>query len=187
MCALTLLVFDPPVLARWRKFPLVVALLQFPLALYELLVLVMRRWRPCRPPPPTWWPAPLAPICSGSPNSVMVIYLFAAMAFLVSRWRIGAVSLGQVVADGRHLLAAAGHGRNQDCSGDAAAGGSEPAARRPDEGAGALPASLDRRGGADHLIVLPVRVVTGAQLLQEVYDSTMLYNSGSQAIRKGKA
>jgi hypothetical protein len=62
MCALTLLVFDPPVLARWRKFPLVVALLQFPLALYELLVLVMRRW-PCRPPPPTWWPAPLAPIC----------------------------------------------------------------------------------------------------------------------------
>jgi hypothetical protein len=30
----------------------------------------------------------------------MVIYLFAAMAFLVSRWRIGAVSLGKLLLMG---------------------------------------------------------------------------------------
>jgi len=97
MCALTLLVFDPPVMARWRKFLLVVALLQFPFALYELLVLVPLRGGIGLSSETTDVVAGTfgANLQGGSPNSVMVIYLLVALAFLGARWRAGLIGSGR--------------------------------------------------------------------------------------------
>lgn len=93
MMAITLIVFTPQSFVRWRKFMLVVALLQFPFALYELLVLVPQRGGLALSSYTTDIIAGTfgANMQGGSPNSVMVIFLFSAIAFLVARWRSGLV------------------------------------------------------------------------------------------------
>lgn len=93
MLALTLIAFTPQSFVRWRKFLLVVALLQFPFALYELLVLVPQRGGVSLSSYTTDVIAGTfgANMQGGSPNSVMVIYLFVAISFLVARWRSGLI------------------------------------------------------------------------------------------------
>lgn len=89
MLSLTLLVFLPASYTRWRKFLLVVALLQFPFALYELLVLVPKRGGVSLSSETTDVVAGTfgANLLGGSPNSVMVTYIFVTMSFLAARWR----------------------------------------------------------------------------------------------------
>lgn len=91
MLALTLVIFKPENYARWRTFMLIAALLQFPFALYELLVLVPLRGGLSLSSETTDVVAGTfgANLQGGSPNSVMVIFLFIALAFLVARWRVG--------------------------------------------------------------------------------------------------
>lgn len=93
MFALTLIPFAAQSFARWWKFLLVVALLQLPFALYELLVLVPQRGGLSLSSFTTDVVAGTfgANMQGGSPNSVMVTFLLVAMAFLVARWRAGAV------------------------------------------------------------------------------------------------
>lgn len=93
MMAVTLIVFTPQCVTRWRKFLVAVALLQFPFALYELLVLVPQRGGVSYNSYTTDVIAGTfgANMYGGSPNSVMVIFLFAAISFLVARWRSGLV------------------------------------------------------------------------------------------------
>lgn len=93
MLALTMIAFTPECYVRWRKFLMAVALLQFPFALYELLILVPQRGGLAASSETTDVIAGTfgANLEGGSPNSVMVIYLFIALAFLVSRWRAGLI------------------------------------------------------------------------------------------------
>lgn len=94
MMAITLIIFTPQSFVRWRKFMLVIALLQFPFALYELLILVPQRGGLALSSYTTDIIAGTfgANMQGGSPNSVMVIFLFSAIAFLVARWRSGLVN-----------------------------------------------------------------------------------------------
>ena len=91
MLALTLIAFTPEHYARWRKFLYIIALLQLPFALYELLVLVPMRGGIGLSSETTDVVAGTfgANLEGGSPNSVMVMFLFIAMAFLTARWRAG--------------------------------------------------------------------------------------------------
>jgi len=91
MMAFVMIAFPPQSYVRWRKFLLVVALLQFPFALYELLVLVPQRGGVSLSSDTTDVIAGTfgANLQGGSPNSVMVIFLFITLSFLVARWRAG--------------------------------------------------------------------------------------------------
>lgn len=91
MLALAMLTFTPASYRRWRGFLVVVALLQTPAALYELLVLVPQRGGLGLSSETTDVIAGTfgANLKGGSPNSVMVAYLFVVLAFLASRWRAG--------------------------------------------------------------------------------------------------
>lgn len=90
--ALTITVFTSQSYVRWRKFLMVVALLQFPFALYEMLV--PQRDGVSLSSETTDVVAGTfgTNMLSGSPNSVMEIYLFIALSFLVSRWRVGLIN-----------------------------------------------------------------------------------------------
>jgi O-antigen/teichoic acid export membrane protein len=94
MLALTMIVFLPQSYVRWRKFLMVVALLQFPFALYELLVLVPLRGGLSSSSATTDVVAGTfgANLEGGSPVAEMAIYLIIVLAFLVSRWRAGVIS-----------------------------------------------------------------------------------------------
>jgi hypothetical protein len=94
MFALTMIAFTPQSYVRWRKFLLIVALMQFPFALYELLVLVPQRGGLTLSSEATDVVAGTfgANLQGGSPSSVMVIYLFIALSFLVARWRSGLIN-----------------------------------------------------------------------------------------------
>ena len=94
MIALTMIKFTPQSYVRWRKFLMIVALLQFPFALYELLVLVPLRGGLAYSSETTDLVAGSfgANLMGGSPSSVMVIYLFMTLSFLVARWRVGLIN-----------------------------------------------------------------------------------------------
>ncbi|MDP1666743.1 MAG: flippase [Methylobacter sp.] len=94
MMALTMIAFTPQNYVRWRQFLMAVALLQFPFALYELVVLVPLRGGLSLSSYTTDVVAGTfgANLEGGSPNSVMVIYLFIALSFLSARWRAGLIS-----------------------------------------------------------------------------------------------
>jgi hypothetical protein len=94
MMALTMSVFTSQSYVRWRKFLIMVALLQFPFALYELLVLVPQRGGLSVSSETTDVVAGTfgANVEGGSPNSVMVIYLFIALSFLFTRWQAGLIN-----------------------------------------------------------------------------------------------
>jgi hypothetical protein len=83
----------------WTKFLLVAALLQFPFALYELLVLVPLRGGLALSSETTDVVAGTfgANLEGGSPNTVMVIFLFIAVAFLVARKRSGVLSTNRFI------------------------------------------------------------------------------------------
>ncbi len=91
MLALTLLAFTPADFSAWRKLLVGIALLQFPFALYELLILVPQRGGMTLSSAASDVVAGTfgANLKGGSPNSVMVIYLFTAISFFVARWRAG--------------------------------------------------------------------------------------------------
>ena len=91
MLALTLLAFTPAHFAAWRRLLVGIALLQFPFALYELLVLVPQRGGLTLSSAASDVVAGTfgANLKGGSPSSVMVIYLFTAISFFVARWRAG--------------------------------------------------------------------------------------------------
>lgn len=91
MMALTLVAFRPQSYVRWGMFLMLVALLQFPFALYELFVLVPLRGGLSFSSEVTDVIAGTfgANLEGGSPNTVMVIYLLIALSFLVARWRAG--------------------------------------------------------------------------------------------------
>ncbi len=93
MMALTMISFTPQSYVRWRNFLMVVALLQFPFALYELLVLVPQRGGLSLSSSTTDVIAGSfgANMQGGSPNSVMVTFLFIALSFIVARWRAGLI------------------------------------------------------------------------------------------------
>lgn len=90
MMALTLIAFQIKDYKQWFIFLLVVGLLQFPFALYQLLVLVPQRGGLELSSETTDVIAGTfgANLQGGSPNSVMVIYLFMVLSFLVARWRL---------------------------------------------------------------------------------------------------
>ena len=91
MMALTMISFIPRTYVRWRMFLLIVALLQFPFALYQLLVLVPQLGGISYSSGTTDVVAGTfgSNTLGGSPGSVMVIYLFIVLSFLVARWRAG--------------------------------------------------------------------------------------------------
>jgi hypothetical protein len=94
MLALSMLVFSSQSYIRWRNFLMIVALLQFPFALYELLVLVPLRGGLSLSSETTDVVAGTfgANLQGGSPSSVMVVFLFIALSFLIARWRIDLIS-----------------------------------------------------------------------------------------------
>lgn len=93
MFALALISFDLKQFKRWKFFLLVVALLQFPFALYELVVLVPLRGGVAASSASTDVVAGTfgANLQGGSPNSVMVTFLFIIISFTVARWRLGLI------------------------------------------------------------------------------------------------
>lgn len=94
MLALATLAFTPKDFVRWRKLMLGVALLQFPFALYQLLVLVPQRGGLALSSYTTDVVAGTfgANMHGGSPGIVMVIFLFVVIAFLTARWRAGLIA-----------------------------------------------------------------------------------------------
>jgi O-antigen/teichoic acid export membrane protein len=93
MMALTMITFLPVNYVRWRMFFLITALLQFPFALYQLLVLVPQLGGISYSSGTTDVVAGTfgSNTLEGSPGSVMVIYLFVVLSFLVARWRAGLI------------------------------------------------------------------------------------------------
>lgn len=91
MLSLAALAFAPASYRQWRFFLVLVALLQAPAAVYELLVLVPQRGGLGLSSETTDVIAGTfgANLKGGSPNSVMVTYLFVVLAFLAARWRAG--------------------------------------------------------------------------------------------------
>jgi len=94
MLALTLIPFALKSFARWWQFLVVVAILQLPFAVYELLILVPQRGGLVLSSFTTDVVAGTfgANVRGGSPNSVMVTFLLVAIAFLIARWKAGAVN-----------------------------------------------------------------------------------------------
>ena len=93
MMALTMITFIPVNYVRWRMFFLITALLQFPFALYQLLVLVPQLGGISYSSGTTDVVAGTfgSNTLGGSPGSVMVIYLFVILSFLIARWRAGLI------------------------------------------------------------------------------------------------
>ena len=89
MMALAVVPFLPQSFARWRKFLLVIGLLQFPFALFEMVVLVPMRASGSSDATDVIAGTFGANMEGGSPNSVMVIFVFIVIAFLIARWRAG--------------------------------------------------------------------------------------------------
>ncbi|WP_373991132.1 hypothetical protein [Duganella sp. BuS-21] len=115
MLALSLIVFPPEAYARWKKFVLVVALLQLPFAAFELFVLVPMRGGLAHGSEATDVVAGTfgANLDGGSPNAVMVMFLFIALAFLVARWRAGLLKTGRFVLLSAICLAPLGFGETK--------------------------------------------------------------------------
>lgn len=94
MMALTMIAFIPRNYARWRQFLMGVALLQFPFALYQLLVLVPQISG-------LFFSSSATDVVAGTfgsntlgdggASTVMLFYLFMALSFLVARWRAGLI------------------------------------------------------------------------------------------------
>lgn len=115
MLALSLIVFPPEAYARWKKFLLVVALLQLPVAAFELLVLVPMRGGLAHGSDATDVVAGTfgANLDGGSPNSVMVMFLFIVVAFLMARWRAGLLKTGRFLLLSAICMAPLGMGETK--------------------------------------------------------------------------
>jgi hypothetical protein len=189
MFALTLLVFDAVVIGRWRKFLLVVALLQFPFALFELVVLVGMRGGVSASSAATDVVAGTfgANLQGGSPNSVMVIYVFAAAAFLFARWRAGGLGLGRFLLFTGICLLPLGMGETKIAVIMLPLVGLS--LLRPD----LMKAPLRYLPAIAGLVVMTAVlcylyvVVIMHSSLQEVIDSTMRYNMGDQGYSQGQS
>ena len=113
--ALVLLPFGNDDFDRWKKLLLVIALLQFPFALYELLILVPQRGGLSTASYTTDVVAGTfgANMEGGSPNVVMVVFLLATFAFVLSRWRSGLLKTRQGVWLSIFLLLPLGMGESK--------------------------------------------------------------------------
>jgi hypothetical protein len=89
MMALATITFSPMAFKRWQKFLVFVGLMQFPAALFELVVLVPMRHSTGSDATDVIAGTFGANLEGGSPNSVMVIFIFIALAFFIARWRAG--------------------------------------------------------------------------------------------------
>ncbi|MGV7210615.1 hypothetical protein ACLB1G_22510 [Oxalobacteraceae bacterium A2-2] len=94
MLAIGALAFSPAAINRWRRLMVFLGLLQFPFALYELLILVPKRGGLASGSDSTDVVAGTfgANLGGGSPNAVMVFFVLLIIAFLVARWRAGLLS-----------------------------------------------------------------------------------------------
>lgn len=100
MLALATLALTRKDFNQWLKFLLVIALIQLPFSLFERLVLVKERGGFA-----DWGAAATdvvagtfgANLFTGSPNSIMVIYILMASAFVVSRWKVGVIHLSRML------------------------------------------------------------------------------------------
>lgn len=115
MLALALLAFSKQDFLRWQKFLLGIALLQFPFALYELLVLVPQRGGLSKASFTTDVVAGTfgANLEGGSPGMVMVVFLLVVFAFLFSRWRSGLISGPATLFFSLFLILPVGMGENK--------------------------------------------------------------------------
>ncbi len=100
MLALPTLALTRKDINQWLKLLLAIALIQLPFALFERLVLVKERGGFGE------WGASAtdvvagtfgANLLTGSPNSIMVIYILTACAFVVSRWKVGAIQTSRML------------------------------------------------------------------------------------------
>lgn len=107
--ALAWLPIDERTVVRWRAFVIVVALLQLPFAVYELMTLV-----PFRRAVVGAYPG-MVPIdvvagtfgsqrFAGGANAEMAAFLILVLAFLVARYRAGLLSLGRLALASPFLL-----------------------------------------------------------------------------------
>lgn len=100
MLALATLALTRKDFNQWLKFLLGIALIQLPFALFERLVLVKERGGFA-----DWGAAATdvvagtfgANLFTGSPNSIMVIYILMACAFVVSRWKEGVIHTSRML------------------------------------------------------------------------------------------
>ena len=99
LIALAFLTFTKERFERWQKILLGIALLQFPFALYELLVLVPKRGGLSHASFTTDVVAGTfgANMEGGSPGMVMVGFLLVVFCFLFSRWRSDLISTSKVL------------------------------------------------------------------------------------------
>jgi hypothetical protein len=100
---------------RWQKMLLAIALLQFPFALFELLVLVPKRGGLSFDSSTTDVVAGTfgANMEGGSPGIVMVVFLLIVFCFLFSRWRSGLISNSKTLLLSAILLLPIGMGENK--------------------------------------------------------------------------
>lgn len=115
LLGLALLPFDKKDHQRWLYLLLGIAFLQLPFALYELLFLVSKRGGLDAGSVATDVVAGTfgANIEGGSPNSVMVIFLLIAFAFVFARWRGGLITGNRFVWMSLLLLLPVGMGETK--------------------------------------------------------------------------
>lgn len=94
LLALAFLPFTAQDFQRWKSFLIVIALLQLPFALYELLVLVPQRGGLSTASYTTDVVAGTfgANLEGGSPGIIMAVFLIAMFAFVLSHWRSGLIA-----------------------------------------------------------------------------------------------
>lgn len=115
MLALAVLPLTYPDFRRWQTVLLVMALMQFPFALYELLVLVPQRGGVESASYTTDVVAGTfgANLEGGSPSATMALFLLITFGFLFSRWRNGLVSTAQLAVTSLFLLLPLGMGETK--------------------------------------------------------------------------
>jgi hypothetical protein len=115
MLALALLPLGRQHFQRWQKILVGLALLQFPFALYELLVLVPKRGGLSVGSSTTDVVAGTfgANLEGGSPGIVMVVFLLVVFCFLFSRWRSGLISKSSALLLSIVFLLPLGMGENK--------------------------------------------------------------------------
>lgn len=115
MLALAFIPFLTKDIMRWKIILLAIGILQFPFALYELLVLVPQRGGLAAGSQATDVVAGTfgANLEGGSPNSVMVTFLLILFSFIFSQWRTGLLSTSRMLLLGFFLLLPLGFGETK--------------------------------------------------------------------------
>jgi hypothetical protein len=115
MLALGLLPLSNKDIQRWQYWLLIVALLQLPFALYELLILVPKRGGLALSSFTTDVVAGSfgANLEGGSPGSTMALFLLMVLGFVFSRWKSGLIHTSRFIFIALILLAPLGMGETK--------------------------------------------------------------------------